>query len=410
VLPVTAEPDQALSRVTAWLNRAYQCITDESGKRRLNVDALDGRLVSELPESYHAARKEIDEEFRGVLLELHDHVIPDVESVLPDSAEAFEELEECLFVLRTAIFRPGSEFDARGRAHELLTWAAKRQIRILDINHARSRAAEVACPACDKPHEDSESLRLHFEAEHRPPDYRAEIVEAVGKCRAAWREADQAVRREAVPASPQEASPESSTADPSTTADVFRKEGKGWSMSFNGESGRFRHLKGFENIALILEHRETGVSAVTLASDVDTALGDNSPARDYEDGLSVVGTALPMRERVPPELWDEGLRGMEENAEEAEARGEPKEAAEIRDRIKLLEKERAKDYGLEGRERDESSLVQKARQTVKTRLSRARKSIGVTMPHLAEHFEQSIRCKGGTYSYCPEPPREWLVR
>ena len=58
------ERDHALGRTAEWLKRAHLCITDASGKRRRTVDFLAGRLISELPEAYHVARKEIDEEFR----------------------------------------------------------------------------------------------------------------------------------------------------------------------------------------------------------------------------------------------------------------------------------------------------------------------------------------------------------
>ena len=124
---MTSKRDQELTRVTAWLERAYLCITDASEKRRRNVELLDGHLISEVPESYHVTRKEIDEEFRTLLLELQDRVIPDVESALPDSVDTFTELRKRLLDLRIAIYRPGSEDDGLGRKHELLTRLAERK-------------------------------------------------------------------------------------------------------------------------------------------------------------------------------------------------------------------------------------------------------------------------------------------
>lgn len=168
---MTIERDRVPSRVAEWLDRAYPTIIDESGKRRRNVEVLDRHPLSELPESYHVARKEIDEEFRSLLLELLDRVIPDVEAALPDSVEVFTELRERILELRTAIYRPGSEFDNRGRAHELLTRLA---------------------------------------VENCPPDYKAQIEAAVGECRAAWSDADQAVQGGAAAASQQETLAESS--------------------------------------------------------------------------------------------------------------------------------------------------------------------------------------------------------
>ena len=226
-----------------WLDSAYLCITDASGKRRRNVELLDGRLISELPRHYHVTRMEIDEEFRRLWLELHAQVIPDLESSSPDSVSAFRKLGKRLHALRKAIGRPGSAGDGLQTAYEALTRIAEIRIQVLRSARERSKALQrsqilppaqtpnqraanrwltfgpeaplglldeicyavepMACPGCDESYEDPESFRVHFLAEHRPPDRQAEIAKAVGKCRAAWTEADQAVRRGVEPSSPE---------------------------------------------------------------------------------------------------------------------------------------------------------------------------------------------------------------
>jgi hypothetical protein len=259
--------------------------------------------------------------------------------------------------------------------------------------------------------ESAAAARQHFYLEHPsaekvmkdPGEHMIEVERAVGRCRAALREANRL-------AGAHEDADQSDESELKAPENVFRKEGTMWFASFNGESNRFRRLKGCEDIALVLEQGETGVSVITLASDVDAAMDGASFARGSGEGLSVAGAAQPKPVRVQQKVWDEGLREIEAKAEDAEARGDHEAAAEARKQHEKLSALRAGAYGLGGRERDNSAPVEKARQMVKARISRARKRIAETMPRFATHLEQSIKSKGGTFTYCPESPTEWLTR
>jgi len=368
VLPVTVERNQELSRAAEWLDRAYLCITDASGKRRRNIELLDGRPISELPEAYHIARKEIDEEFRALLLGLQDRVIPDVEAARPDSVEAFAGLGERMLELRKAIYRPGSEFDRRGKGHELL-----------------ARLGE----------------------EHCPPEYKAEIVAAVGEGRTAWREADQAIRGEAAPASPLDTSSKSETADRSAAAYVFQREGQNWRLRFEGRprvSTKDIRGMGYLNALFRIQRKSIDVLELSASFDPEAEIaGLGSQAQRNLEGLHGDGRGF---DEIKPDSkavcdYRESNLKIQGEIDDAKEKKDHPRRAKLEAEQDLITKELQR-----GQRRPASNDSETRRKSVSKAITRAIGQISVVEPRLGDHLRKYIQT-GAQCSYNPPEEIDW---
>ena len=184
-------------------------------------------------------------------------------------------------------------------------------------------------------------------------------------------------------------------ADPTTQANVFRREGDHWSVGFEGRTVHVRDLKGMRYLAELLFHpgREFHVlDMVGSQTGQRTALGD-------------AGEILDERAKT---AYRRRLAEIEEDIQQAHALEDTDREAQAGAERDFLVRELASAVGLGGRDRRAASDSERARSGVTRALRQAIARIGEHHPQLGEHLTSSIRT--GTHcAYVPDPgaPATW---
>ena len=184
-------------------------------------------------------------------------------------------------------------------------------------------------------------------------------------------------------------------ANPTTQANVFRREGDHWSVGFEGRTVHVRDLKGMRYLAELLFHpgREFHVlDMVASETGQRTALGD-------------AGEILDERAKT---AYRRRLAEIEEDIQQAHALEDTDREAQADAERDFLVRELASAVGLGGRDRRAASDSERARSGVTRALRQAIARIGEHHPQLGEHLTSSIRT--GTHcAYVPDPgaPATW---
>ena len=184
-------------------------------------------------------------------------------------------------------------------------------------------------------------------------------------------------------------------ANPTTQANVFRREGDHWSVGFEGRTVHVRDLKGMRYLAELLFHpgREFHVlDMVGSQTGQRTALGD-------------AGQILDERAKT---AYRRRLAEIEEDIQQAHALEDTDREAQADAERDFLVRELASAVGLGGRDRRAASDSERARSGVTRALRQAIARIGEHHPQLGEHLTSSIRT--GTHcAYVPDPgaPATW---
>ena len=184
-------------------------------------------------------------------------------------------------------------------------------------------------------------------------------------------------------------------ANPTTQANVFRREGDHWSVGFEGRTVHVRDLKGMRYLAELLFHpgREFHVlDMVGSQTGHRTALGD-------------AGQILDERAKT---AYRRRLAEIEEDIQQAHALEDTDREAQADAERDFLVRELASAVGLGGRDRRAASDSERARSGVTRALRQAIARIGEHHPQLGEHLTSSVRT--GTHcAYVPDPgaPATW---
>lgn len=181
--------------------------------------------------------------------------------------------------------------------------------------------------------------------------------------------------------------------NPEPSVNSLVRKGDAWLLSFRGESAYIRHLIGISYLAAILKAAGHPVHVLDLVSpgfalmDSSIALGPDAAARrEYKDRI----------------------RSLEADIDHA---------TELNDlgRVHLLEQERealihelSYAYGLYGRSRPTASAAERARVSVKNRLTSGLDVIQDHHPIAHRHFVHSIKT-GAFCRYSPELPSDWTI-
>ena len=182
-------------------------------------------------------------------------------------------------------------------------------------------------------------------------------------------------------------------ASAATEANVFRREGDYWSVTFEGHTVRVRDLKGVRYLAQLLAHpgREFHVlDLVAAETGQQVALGD-------------AGEMLDERAKA---VYRRRLVEIEDDIEHARALGDDEREAQADAERDFLIQELARAVGLGGRDRRTASASERARSGVTRALRQAIARIGEHHPQLGEHLDGAVRT--GTYcAYAPGAPTAW---
>jgi tetratricopeptide (TPR) repeat protein len=195
---------------------------------------------------------------------------------------------------------------------------------------------------------------------------------------------------------------------PSAGADVFRREGDYWSVTFDGDTVRVRDLKGMHYLARLLADpgREFHVLDLVAAETGRDGPDDGSRAVDVpRSGFGDAGEVLDARAR---DAYRRRIAEIDDDIAQAHATGDFERAAQSDAERDFLVRELARAFGLGGRARRAASASERARAGVTRAVRQAIRRIGAHHSQLGDHLSRTIRT--GTYcAYIPDPraPAEW---
>ena len=172
---------------------------------------------------------------------------------------------------------------------------------------------------------------------------------------------------------------------------VFRKEGRVWSLAYDGLGAQLVELKGFHDIARLLRSPDEPVHCLELSGAPPTTESrhdvlDADARRDYKRRI-------------------EELQG---DLEKAESDNDPGRADAIRTELDALIDELTRAAGLGGRSRTMATDAERARSATTWRIRSAIKKIHAAHPRLGQHLANSIRT-GVFCVYSPEIQQTWVV-
>jgi hypothetical protein len=175
-----------------------------------------------------------------------------------------------------------------------------------------------------------------------------------------------------------------------TTADanVFRREGDYWSITFDGRTVRVRDLKGMRYLARLLAHPGRELHVLDLVA--------------AETGHSVViGDAGELLDERAKAAYRRRLTEIEDDIEQARSLGDWRREAQADTEREFLIRELARAVGLGGRSRRAGSASERARAAVTRAIRQAIARIGEHDAQLGEHLGAAVRT--GTHcAYVPD--------
>jgi tetratricopeptide (TPR) repeat protein len=175
-----------------------------------------------------------------------------------------------------------------------------------------------------------------------------------------------------------------------TTADanVFRREGDSWSITFDGRTVRVRDLKGMRYLARLLAYPGRELHVLDLVA--------------AETGHSVViGDAGELLDERAKAAYRRRLTEIEDDIEQARSLGDWRREAQADTEREFLIRELARAVGLGGRSRRAGSASERARAAVTRAIRQAIARIGEHDAQLGEHLGAAVRT--GTHcAYVPD--------
>lgn len=170
---------------------------------------------------------------------------------------------------------------------------------------------------------------------------------------------------------------------------LFRREGEYWTISDGQVVIRLRDCLGLRYLSNLLRHPGRDFLALDLVADC------NSRCWIRGDG----GRVLDVKARVSLRAR---LQDLREEREEAEALNDLGRLTRILDEIEFLEKELARDTGLDGQARRVNGELDKARVNVTRTIRHAIARVARNAPRLGSYLDAAV--KTGCYcSYAPVP-------
>lgn len=194
---------------------------------------------------------------------------------------------------------------------------------------------------------------------------------------------------------------------PSTTTNVFRREGDSWTIVFGADSFRLRDTKGLRYLAALLAAPGRDIPAVDLVVGGGPARRVR-PADELSRGRAA--SRQPVIDHQARVAYEERLRELDADLREAEGWSDVERESTIRAEMEFLTGELVRATGLGGRSRGMSSDAERARQSVRKAISAALARIGQHSRSLQQHLEVTVNT-GHLCRYAPDPrlPPDWLV-
>lgn len=201
---------------------------------------------------------------------------------------------------------------------------------------------------------------------------------------------------------------------------VFRKEGDYWKIIYEGQPlPPIRDLIGLRYVACLLDSPTSAFRdprELVLAAEGQDAAAIQKPADKIterqmtEDNLSGhhEKAAEPVIDRKYRKQVENYIKTFEERLEAHDFDG-PEQAAEMRDEIRKLKEQLAKDIGLGGKARAVSDPHEKARKAVSKAIHRALATIGEHHSELGLHLRNTLTPVSFPYRYKSDRRIDWTT-
>jgi hypothetical protein len=167
------------------------------------------------------------------------------------------------------------------------------------------------------------------------------------------------------------------------------RRGDVWETNFAGHTARVRHVKGLVDLVVLLGRPEQEVHCLELIGAAD-----------------VGGSAGPALDDQARRAYQQRIRELQEEVDEAQADNDPVRAERAETELDALVEQLSAAFGIGGRARSSGSAAERARSAVTWRIRSAIRRIEDLHPELGRHLRNAVRT--GTWcAYRPETPVEW---
>ncbi|GAA2014797.1 hypothetical protein GCM10009799_48820 [Nocardiopsis rhodophaea] len=182
----------------------------------------------------------------------------------------------------------------------------------------------------------------------------------------------------------------------SVPQNAFTFDGQVWTLTFGGVTAHLPDAKGLRDLHVLLGRPGRAVSAIDLLSPSGGAVVRNSRRLGAD----------PVLDERAKSAYRTRLSQLDEQIEEALARGEDERAAELDNERNVLIEEIRRAAGLHGRTRRLGDSAERARKAVTERIRNALRRMDDQHPVLAEHLRQCV-ATGSSCQYDPPEPTHW---
>jgi tetratricopeptide (TPR) repeat protein len=184
---------------------------------------------------------------------------------------------------------------------------------------------------------------------------------------------------------------------------IFRREGRTWTIVYDGTTCRVKDANGLRFVARLLRHPGLELHALDLVAEAAGDGGD-PPLRH------ALGDAGELLDRQACTAYRQRLDDLRQRLAEAKAAGAEEAGTRLEDEIEFLTRELSRAVGLGNRVRRAGSAAERARLNVTRAIKAAEQTLAGLNSSLGRHLRTTIRT--GTFCvYRPDPARSvaWLL-
>jgi len=177
-----------------------------------------------------------------------------------------------------------------------------------------------------------------------------------------------------------------SASDAPVTEDLsIRRDGEIWHISFRDESTQLRDSKGLQMLFALVSRPDSDVHVLELSGADQTAKS---------------GDAGPLLDDKARGEYQERIKMLQDDLNEANAMADIGRADEIRGELEFITQELSRAFGLGGRNRSAGSSAERARVNVQRRLRDAIQRISENAPVIGKYLDNAVK----TGAYCRYSP------
>jgi tetratricopeptide (TPR) repeat protein len=205
------------------------------------------------------------------------------------------------------------------------------------------------------------------------------------------------------------------TAAAGKAANIFRRDGHYWTLSYNGKIVRLKDAKGIRDIACLLAIPARSLHVADLVAASEGQLRDPRGERYAamsSEALREMGLEISTRGNEPPidaqarREYRARVAELHQELEESERMGDSVRTDSARRELDAVGGQLTSAYGLGRRRSEPNDPAERARIAVAMRIRNALERINKEHPALGRHLSRSIQT-GAFCSYAPEIPATW---